>query len=114
MGTKRLGLIAGLTFCLALSLPCSSSAGDINGTWNGLVTYSIDEIVTGNLVGSSSGAYIGEMSLKYSASDNLLSMSIGQFEITGGQYFDPFGPNSATGTVFGDYYPGFGPLGPLR
>jgi|SRR5208283_3490603 len=110
MGTKALGLVAALAFFSALSLPRSSSAQDVYGNWDGAVTFSIDEFQGGVLVGASSGAYYGEMSLDYSTSDHLLSMTIGEFEIIGYQQFDPFGPNSATGTVFGDHFPGFPPF----
>jgi len=108
MSTKRLGLIAGLTFCLALSLPCSSTAGDINGTWNGVVSFSIQDYQNLQLVGSSSGSVAGQMSLAYDSSVHTMSMSIGEFQIIGDQLFDPFGPNAATGTMFGDVSPGPG------
>jgi hypothetical protein len=109
MSTRAFGVAAALAFVLAISLPRCSSAQDVSGVWDGAVTYSVDQFQGGLPVGSTSGAYFGQMSLDYSPSNDLLSMSIGQFQITGYQFFDPFGPDSATGTVFGDYSPGFPP-----
>jgi len=111
MSTKGLGLVAALAFLSAVSLPRSSSAGEIYGNWYGAVTF---QIVDYDVVppSSSSGAYYGEMSLDYidNPSEQELSISIGGYTISGNQFANPslffpnnpFGPNSAGGSMIGN------------
>ncbi len=120
MSTRGLGLIAALAFFSAVSLPRSSCAGEIHGDWYGAVTFDIVQYGAGPPI-SSSGAYYGEMSLDYidTPAEQELSMTIGGYTIIGGQFANPslffpnnpFGANSASGSVFGTVFPGPGYLG---
>jgi hypothetical protein len=99
MDIKPLALVAVLAIVSLVSPPRSASAGDIVGTWYGDVSYMLEVVVNGSFVGYSSGSYFGQMVLDYSGAN--LTMTIGTYYSEGSQYFDPFGPNSATGTIFG-------------
>ncbi len=113
MNNKRAVLIAVLAFLLALSVPRSSTAGEIYGTWDGIVTYSFQDFENGQPTYSSSGSYLGVMTLQASESTHELSMYItavsqpfsGQL-LVGGLAPGTFGPNAASGTVVGLIYPG--------
>jgi hypothetical protein len=105
-----------LACLLALSLPRSSIAGEISGTWDGVVSYSIQDLVLGQPTNSYSGSFLGVMTLDYSVSNDELLMYIGSNpfpipsdeEVVGYLHPGSFGPNGAGGTVYGTIYPGEG------
>jgi len=110
--SKPAVLIAALAYLLALSIPRSSGAGEIAGTWDGVVFESGQGYVNGQLTYSNSRSYFGVMSLDYSVSTDELSMYIGpgpfpEQQLVGFLYPGSFGPNGASGTVVATIFPGF-------
>jgi hypothetical protein len=113
MSSKPLGLVAVLIFWAGLSMPSQSPAETITGTWTGAVYFDIEYAVNGQLVGESSGSYIGEMSLTYDPLDDLLSISISGvqgLQVIGSPYpSDPFGPTGGAAMVLGSPISYYGP-----
>jgi hypothetical protein len=110
MSIKQLGFVAALTLVLALALPQLSSAGAISGTWDGAIYLTVENFVNAQYVGSTSTYFLGQMSLVYDPAGSMsmtitTPLSIGDFLLIGPQSSDPFGTNSASGTVSGVFYP---------
>lgn len=99
--------IASLAFLPALALSRSSTAGEIYGTWDGVVSFQTETWRPGQPQPVySSGAYYGELSLDFYTGNTELSESIGEYTIIGYLFANPFGPNFAAGSVVGSVYPG--------
>jgi hypothetical protein len=108
--TRKLGAIAALICVAAISCP-RSHAQDVYVTWQGTVSYDVEEFANGQLVGYYSGSYAGQLGLDYYDSPQILSMSLsGTFGYSFYGYLsDPFGPTSASGTLIGAIGGYYGP-----
>ena len=111
MSTKRLALIAALTFSTSLWATRPALAGSVSGTWTGEVSTTTYYLLDGALVGSSSSNDLGQMTLTYDPSQYVVWMTIGGNEIAGMPVTDPYGtdalgPNGGSATVYGSIYPG--------
>jgi hypothetical protein len=83
-------------------------AGEIHGTWYGLVTFQTETWNEQAQPIYSSGSYFADMSLSYTTKNNILNYIIGDYEIIGSAAYPgiTFGPTSASGSAEGNIYPG--------
>jgi hypothetical protein len=108
--TRKLGAFAAMIcFAAIISCPRSSHAQDVYGVWQGTVSYQVEEFANGQFAGYYSGSYQGELSLDYYDAPQILAMSLSGTFGYGlyGYLTDPFGPDSAAGTLVspnGGYY----------
>jgi len=118
MSTKWLSLIAALTFFSALWLPRPSDAGSVYGTWSGVETGYAQEYLNGHFLGTT---YLSPMPatlyISYDPSQPFVDVDINSkfsvdmsgISITGAPI--DFGPESASGSIFGGYgYYGLSPV----
>ena len=80
---NRVAFIAALAFLSAMSQPQCSNAGGIVDTWSGVVNYRIEYFENGIPVNTSSGSYLGSMSLGYDPASEFVTMTISGLEIYG-------------------------------
>jgi len=113
--TQKLSLIVALTLLSATSLTRSSHAGAVYGTWSGGETVITQEFLYGQYLGTSYRTNIpATCCISYDSGADALSMSINDMSFWGQVRYPQtvfFGPESASGSVSVNNYPGGGGAG---
>lgn len=94
-------LIRGLVFLLAASLPRTSDAGSVNGTWQGTMTQTVEEFVNGVESGPSTTAEPYTLTMQWTDNPPFGGLVDFNVPLYGGFYetpieYYPFGPQSAS------------------
>ena len=99
--SRAVNFLVGALICFsACSLPRTSHAVPVYGTWTGIETFDTQVYSNGQLVSDTSGSNVpATFSTEYYDFANVLSVSINALSLDGYYSSSPFGADSASGTL---------------